>query len=108
MGRAGLFLSSTTVNCKLEGLARAKSYTRGRPGKPEDDGISLQHSTPRREPVQQVCRRWWIGGKAMRSPGHWLPWAFGLRLSTGESVTINWMRCWLHSAPPLTEPLGTN
>ncbi len=42
-----IFLSSTTVNCKLEGLARTKSYTRGRPGKPEDDGIvAALYATP--------------------------------------------------------------
>ncbi|MDZ7652858.1 MAG: hypothetical protein U5L03_10055 [Burkholderiaceae bacterium] len=34
-----IFLSSTSLNCKLEGAASAKTYLRGRPGAPGDDGI---------------------------------------------------------------------
>jgi len=34
-----VFLSSTTLNCKLEGQARAGVVLRGRPGDPADDGI---------------------------------------------------------------------
>lgn len=34
-----IFLSSTSLNCKLDGQARAKTYLRGRPGMPGDDGI---------------------------------------------------------------------
>jgi len=34
-----IFLSSTSLNCKLEGAAGAKTYLRGRPGAPGDDGV---------------------------------------------------------------------
>lgn len=34
-----IFLSSTSLKCKLEGNAAAKVYQRGRPGAPDDDGI---------------------------------------------------------------------
>ena len=34
-----IFLSSTTLKCKLEGLARTATFQRGRPGAFDDDGI---------------------------------------------------------------------
>ena len=46
-----IFLSSTSLNCKLEGPARAKTYLRGRPGAPGDDGIvAALHAVPNASP----------------------------------------------------------
>lgn len=40
-----VFLSSTSVSCRLQGLARSGVFLRGRPGHPEDDGLiaALSH-----------------------------------------------------------------
>lgn len=102
-----IFLSSTAVNCKLEGLERAPSRTHVDGRANRKTTVSLQPSTPRREPAQQVRRRWWIGGKPMRSPGPWLTSVFGLRLNIGESVTTSWIRCWPMASTFRTGPRRT-
>lgn len=52
---AVVFLSSTTLNCKLEGRARSGTLLRGRPQAPDDDGIisALLNGTGQR-PSQQI------------------------------------------------------
>jgi len=47
-----IFLSSTSLNSKLEGPARAKTYLRGQPGAPSDDGIvAALFSVPNASPL---------------------------------------------------------